>query len=75
MYVFGGCSFPDILDMDKSEVVIGEKLSVRESKWRDVVSRSTNSHPAKRTMNMLLSVAKNSEKGLSSFGPAALLYE
>lgn len=64
IYVFGGCGNSA---NGGTDVVIGEKLALRENKWREVISRSENSHPAKRAMEML-----NKEM---QFGPAALLYE
>jgi len=63
IYVFSGCGN----SANGSDVVIGEKLALRENKWREVISRSENSHPAKRAMEML--------KKEMHFGPAALLYE
>jgi hypothetical protein len=73
IYVFGGSPLPE--GGDTEEVVIGEKLALRENKWRDVVSRSKNSHPARKTMQMLLNKAKNAGMGIGAIGPAALLYE
>lgn len=72
IYVLGGCSIDHSSDTE-SEIVIGEKLALRENRWREVVSRSLNSHPAKRAMEMLISQV--SDPVSFSLGPAALLYE
>jgi hypothetical protein len=38
IYVFGGGGL--VNSSDESDVVIGEKLALRENKWREVISRS-----------------------------------
>ena len=67
IYVFGGALSP--AEGNDTDIVIGEKLALRENKWREVISRTNDSSAAIRAMQML--------KGLqaSSFGPASLLYE
>ena len=69
IYIFGGsqeqfASMPN----NKEEVIIGEKFAVRENKWRDVISRSSNSFAAKQAMKTLM-------KQTNVFGPISLLYE
>ena len=73
IYVFGGAQLPNVTDKQLSErqdIIIGEKFSVRESRWREVVSRSQQSHAAARAMQTLAIHAS-----VASFGPASLLYE
>lgn len=66
IYVFGGTV--DVPNASQtSEVVIGEKLALREIKWRDVVSRTAESSAAAKVMQILESKV--------IFGPASLLYE
>jgi hypothetical protein len=70
IYVFGGSAV--VLDKKggevPSEVPIGEKLALRENRWRDVVSRSGNSYAAKSAMSQMLAPGNR-------FGPISLMYE
>ena len=67
IYVFGGASTPAA--GSDTDIVIGEKLALRENKWREVISRTNDSSAAIRAMSMLKSLK------VGSFGPASLLYE
>jgi hypothetical protein len=48
IYVFGGNSLPT--DKTLPDISIGEKFALRENKWRDVISRSGDSHSAQKAM-------------------------
>jgi hypothetical protein len=69
IYVFGGT---DGVAMDNtempSEIPIGEKLALRENRWREVVSRSGKSSAARTVTSQLLTPGNR-------FGPISLMYE
>jgi len=75
IYVFGGNEIlkptSATLIEKGTDIMIGEKFALRENKWREVVSRSTDSHSAVRAMQML----QNNSLLSSHFCPASLLYE
>ena len=70
IYVFGGTEV--VLDNKDSEmpseIPIGEKLALRENRWRDVVSRSGKSYAARNVMSQLLAPGNR-------YGPISLMYE
>jgi hypothetical protein len=70
IYVFGGAEIRHDLKLTDvlAELPIGEKLALRENRWRDVVSRSGNSYAAKNVMSQLLTAG-------TCDGPVSLMYE
>jgi hypothetical protein len=74
IYVFGGTDVVVAMDNNNqqgeipAEIPIGEKLALRENRWRDVVSRSGKSSAARTVTSQLLTPGNR-------YGPVSLMYE